>query len=186
MDDLQSILDTLSMVLNSGDKMPEVDLVQVMDEIWSLLQEDASALGITSGKYIALRGDPRGLDDKDVLKAVRSHVPKETYKEMVAASKEGELQGEFGDWFADDQDDELYRVLEPIARKKDLLEDLEYTSNVVFFNYPATKRTGVVIAADWYWHDGKFFNPHIHKSVKALEKMLVTDRAIEPHDFEYH
>ena len=82
MDDLQSILDTLSKVVNSGDKMPEVDLVQVMDEIWSLLQEDASALGITSGKYVALRGDPRGLDDKDVLKAVRSHVPKETYKEL--------------------------------------------------------------------------------------------------------
>ena len=53
---------------------------------------------------------------------------------MVAASKEGELQGEFGDWFADDQDDELYRVLEPIARKKDLLEDLEYTSNVVLLS----------------------------------------------------
>ena len=98
--------------------MPELDLVKVMGRIWDLQQEDAKALGITSGKYVVSRGDPRGLDDKDVLKAVKPHVPKDTYKEIAAASKIGELQDEFGDWYADDSDDELYPVLEPIARRK--------------------------------------------------------------------
>ena len=157
-----------------------------MGRIWDLLQEDANELGITSGKYIVSRGDPRDLDDKDVLKAIKSHVPNDTYKEMVAASKNGELQDEFGDWFADDSDDELYRVLEPIARGKGMLEDLESASNVVFFLCPSSQGKKVVIAADWTWHDGKFFTPEIYKTVKDLETSLAKRGHTELFDFEYH
>ena len=105
MENLKEILDSLSDVAHSGARMPELDLVKVMGRIWDLLQEDAKALGITSGKYVVSRGDPRGLDAKDVLKAIKPHVAKDPYKEIAAASKIGELQDEFGDWYADDSDD---------------------------------------------------------------------------------
>jgi hypothetical protein len=185
-ENLKEILDSLSDVAHSGARMPELDLVKVMGRILDLLQEDAKALGITSGKYVVSRGDPRGLDDKDVLKAIKPHVPKDTYKEIAAASKIGELQDEFGDWYADDSDDELYPVLEPIARRNGLFEDLESASNVVFFLCPSSQGKKAVIAADWTWHDGKFFTPELYKTVKDLEKSLAKIGHTELFDFEYY
>ena len=105
---------------------------------------------------------------------------------MITASKIGELQDEFGDWFADDSDDELYRVLEPIARRRGLFEDLESASNVVFFLCPSSQGKKVVIAADWTWHDGKLFTPELYKTVKDLEKSLAKRGHTELFDFEYY
>ena len=58
------------------------------------------------------------------------------------------LQHEFSGWLADDSDDELYRVLEPFARAKRLLEDPESASNVVFFSFAQQDGKQIVIAEE--------------------------------------
>ena len=42
------------------------------------------------------------------------------------------------------------------------------------------------IAADWTWHDGKFFTPELYKTVKDLEKSLAKRGHTELFDFEYY
>ena len=189
MENLKSILDSLAEVAHSNAKMPQVDLIEVMkevfgcythDAIYGPFVQDAEALGITAGKNATQQGDISLLSDQDVLTAVMPHVSKETYKQMVAASKDGKLEYEFGHRFESDSGDGLYRVLEPIARKRGLFhEDFEIGSDVFFLSYPATKQTSIVIAADWTWYDYKWHAPKLYKSVEELEEELLKDRAIE-------
>jgi hypothetical protein len=178
MENLKSILDSLAEVGHSNAKMPQVDLIKVLDEVLGLYTPDVKALGITIGKYVTQNGDISLLSDQDVLTAVMPHVSKETYKQMVAASKDGKLEYEFGHRFESDSGDGLYRVLEPIARKRGLFnEDFNFGSDVYFLSYPATKQTSIVIAADWY--DYEWHAPKLYKSVEELEEELLKDRAIE-------
>ena len=84
-----------------------------------------------------------------------SHVSKETYKQMVAASKVGNLACDLVDSIANDRGDELYLVLERIVRKRGLVEDFDIGSDVYFRSYPGTKQTTIRIATDWNWYDHK-------------------------------
>ena len=43
-------------VAHSNAKMPQVDLIEVMEEVFFLFTQDAKALGITVGKYITQHG----------------------------------------------------------------------------------------------------------------------------------
>ena len=104
MENLKSILDSLAEVAHSNAKMPDVDLIEVMkagfglythDAIYGPFVQDAEALGITGGKYVTQQGDIFLLSDQDVLTGVMPHVSEETYKQMVAASKDGKLEYEF-------------------------------------------------------------------------------------------
>jgi hypothetical protein len=131
MEEVEQDLEALLAFVNEGAQKPDIDLTKLMHQICDLLSGDSNALGITSAKYLALRGDPGELDDADLLAAIKPHVPSETYQEFKEASEDGILQDEYSDVFRDDSDDGYFEISEPIARAKGALEDMEYASSFV-------------------------------------------------------
>ena len=184
MEEVEQDLEALLAFVNDGAEKPDIDLTKLMCQICDLLSDDSNALGITSGKYLALRGDPGELDDEDLLTAIKPHVPSETYQEFKGASEDGILQDEYSDVFRDDSDDGYFEILEPIARAKGALEDMEYASSFVFIEYAGSGKTALVLAADYTWHSGDVTEAKLFSSVEAFEKEYSATFEMDgPHDF---
>ena len=184
MEEVEQDLEALLAFVNDGAEKPDIDLTKLMGKVCDLLSGDSNALGITSGKYLALRGDPGELDDEDLLAAIKPHVPSETYQEFKGASEDGILQDEYSDVFRDDSDDGYFEILEPIARAKGALEDMEYASSFVFIEYAGSGKTALVLAADYTWHSGDLTEAKLFSSVEAFEtEYSATFEMDGPHDF---
>ena len=184
MEEVEQDVEALLAFVNDGAKKPDIDLTKLMGKVCDLLSGDSNALGITSGKYLALRGDPGELDDEDLLAAIKPHVPSETYQEFKGASEDGILQDEYSDVFRDDSDDGYFEILEPIARAKGALEDMEYASSFVFIEYAGSGKTALALAADYTWHSGDVTEAKLFSSVEAFEtEYSATFEMDGPHDF---
>ena len=184
MEEVEQDLEALLAFVNDGAEKPDIDLTKLMGKVCDLLSGDSNALGITSGKYLALRGDPGELDDEDLLAAIKPHVPSETYQEFKGASEDGILQDEYSDVFRDDSDDGYFEILEPIARAKGALEDMEYASSFVFIEYAGSGKTALVLAADYTWHSGELTEAKLFSSVEAFETEYSAIFEMDgPHDF---
>jgi len=184
MEEVEQDLEALLAFVNDGAEKPDIDLTKLMGKVCDLLSGDSNALGITSGKYLALRGDPGELDDEDLLAAIKPHVPSDTYQQFKGASEDGILQDEYSDVFRDDSDDGYFEILEPIARAKGALEDMEYASSFVFIEYAGSGKTALVLAADYTWHSGDVTEAKLFSSVEAFEKEYSATFEMDgPHDF---
>ena len=82
MDDIKCDLDTLCAFVHSAAKKPKIDVTDLITRVYDMLSSNPDALGLTSGRFIAFRGDPGELNDKDLLAAIKPHVEPETYKEF--------------------------------------------------------------------------------------------------------
>ena len=169
MDEVKEDLDALFAFVHEGATKPEIGATDLMTRVCELLSSDPDALGLTSGRFIAFRGDPGELNDKDLLAAIKPHVEPETYKEFEEASKEGILQDEYCDLFRDDSDDGYFEILEPVARAKGALEDMESASSFAFIEYTGSGKKKVVLAADYTWYSGDLKDAEVYKSIKEFE-----------------
>ena len=183
MDEIKRELEALFAYVNERAKEPTIDLTELMSNVvYNLPPQDQVTLGITVGKYVAFRGDPGELNDKDLLAAIKPHVEPETYKELQEASKEGILQDEYCDLFRDDSDDGYFEILEPVARAKGALEDMESASSFAFIEYTGSGKKKVVLAADYTWYSGDLKDAEDYKSIKEFEAAHVEKNELDgPH-----
>ena len=71
--------------------------------------------------------------------------------------------------FRDDSDDGYLEILEPVARAKGVLKDMEYASSFAFIEHTESGKKKLVLAADYTWHSGGLKDAEAYKSIKDFE-----------------